>query len=199
MIRSFNRYLSISEERQLLNHVKQFADVLAQRDHAWMRLLRQTGVRVGALSQLTVWDARQALVNGNLLLRADIQKTDVDHSVFINRKARQALLDLLRLRKTMGHAEHPEAPLIMSRNHRAMSVRSFQHRMQKWRESAGLPVDASPHWFRHTLAKRIMKNSTAEDPRGVVKVVLGHAEWSSTAVYTQPDKEDIQGVMEEIA
>ena len=38
----FERYLTVVEERRLLAHVAQFADLQARRDHAWMRALRQT-------------------------------------------------------------------------------------------------------------------------------------------------------------
>lgn len=196
---TFNRYLTQAEERQLFSHVKQFASPLARRDHAWMRLARNTGLRVGTLAGLTVMDARQALAGGYLAIRSDIAKRKQAHTVHLNRAATRALRDLLKIRREMGRAESDDDALIVSRNHRGLSIRSFQARMRKWSESAGLPVAATPHWFRHTLAMRLMRNSTAADPRGVVQGVLGHRDINSTSVYTRPSREDLDLALDEVA
>lgn len=198
-MQSFNRYLTSTEERQLFSHMKQFASPLARRDHAWMRLARNTGLRVGTLAGLTVMDARQALAGGYLQIRGAIAKRKQAHTVHLNKAAAQALRDLLKIRRDMGHAEGEDAILIVSRNHRGLSVRSFQSRMAKWVQSAGLEVAATPHWFRHTLAMRLMRNSTAQDPRGVVQGVLGHKDINSTAVYTKPSREDLSLALDEVA
>ncbi len=195
---TFERYLTEAEERKLFAAVKSRSGILAERDHAWMRLLRATAMRVGALSKLTCGHAREALRSGYLELEPAIQKRKVGHRILVTKKCRKALQDLLRIRRELGHPETPDAPLIMSRNHKGMSVRSFQARMQMWREAAGLDVAASPHWWRHTVAKRLMKQSTAADPRGVVQGVLGHKNPNSTAVYTRPDRDDIDDAMQEV-
>ena len=198
MHNTFNRYLTQAEERTLFKHVRQFACVLARRDHAWMRLARNTGLRVGTMAGLTVLDARQALATGYLAIRSDIAKRKQAHTVHLNKAAARALRDLLSIRREMRHAESDDAPLIVSRNHRGLSVRSFQARMSKWVRGAGLPVAATPHWFRHTLAMRLMRNSTAQDPRGVVQGVLGHRRIDSTAVYTRPSREDLAFALDEV-
>jgi site-specific recombinase XerD len=193
----FERYLTEAEERQLMSYVGGLASLLARRDHAWMRLLRQTGIRVGSLAGLTVFDARQALKSHQIACEPDHAKGGRGYYAHANRRALQALRDLLSIRRELGHAEIPEAPLIMSRNHRGMSVRSFQARMRQWTRAAGLEVEASPHWFRHTLAKRLVARSTARDPLGIVQHALGQSARSSTAIYTFPDREDLELAMEE--
>jgi len=196
MANVFTRYLTAAEERQLFKAVGQYADPLARRDHAWMRALRYTGVRVRAFSRLTVLDANQALRTGYLQLSAEIQKGSRAHTVYLTRKARVAFRDLLRVRRDMGHAPVDDAPLVMSRNHRPLSVRSYQVRMQHWCQLAGLDVQASPHWWRHTLAKRLIARSEARDPLGIVQGALGHRSRNSTAVYVLPDREDVELAME---
>ncbi len=191
----FDRYLTIAEERQLLATVAGRAGVYAARDHAWMRLLRHTGIRVGSAARLTCADVREALRSGYLYVRPI--KRSPGGRIYLNRRARQSLTDLLRVRREMGHGEQPEAPLIMSREHAGMSVRSFQHRMRYWVREAGLQVDASPHWWRHTLAKRLMRQSTAADPRGIAQRALLHAHITTSAIYTGPDREDYEMAMEE--
>lgn len=193
----FDRYLTVAEERQLLSTISQFACVFARRDHAWMRLLRHTGIRVGSLARLTCFDARQALKEGYLHLRP-IKRSPAG-KIYLNKRAREALRDLLRLRREMGHAENPDAPLVMSREHAGMSVRSFQHRMRHWVKAAGLNIEASPHWWRHTLGKRLMAQSTADDPRGIAQRALLHASIATSAIYTSPDRETYEASMEEAA
>lgn len=196
---AFARYLTVAEERRLFACVRQFADVLARRDAAWMQAMRHTGVRVQAFSRLTVFDAREALRSGYLVLRPEIQKRRHGHREYLNKPARAAFRALLAVRREMGHADHPDAPLVMSRNHRAMSVRSYQARLANWAALAGLEVRVSPHWFRHTVAKRIMAQSTARDPLAVVQAVLGHVSRRSSEVYTRPDRETVALALEEMA
>lgn len=191
----FERYLTPADEKRLLAEVALYASVLARRDLEWMVLLGKTGIRVSSLSLLSVGDARAALSSNYLVLSDEISKGGRGYKVFLVKRAQLALRRLLRIRKEMGAGGDFEAPLIMSRNHQGMSVRSFQSRMQRWVKMAGLDVKASPHWWRHTVAKRLMKNSAADDPRGVVMGVLGHASVVSTSIYTMPDREDIEAEM----
>ena len=195
----FERYFKLDEERQLFRCIAQYQDIHARRDLAWMRLARHTGVRVCVLVGLTVLDAQQALRDGALHIRGAINKRNKEYSVPVNKVARAALKELLALRREMGHGNAEDTPLIMSRNHKGMSERSFQARMAYWCGVAKLPLDASPHWLRHTLAKRIMQQSTAQDPRAIVQQVLAHDDIETTMIYTLPDREDIARTMDEVA
>jgi site-specific recombinase XerD len=193
----FDRYLTPEEERRLLRTVGRVKDLYAERDHGWIRLMLNTGIRVGAASRLTVGDAREALASKRLPLRAEIQKGKRRHSVALNREAEKALRDLLKIRKAMGHHnEDLGAPLVMGRKHKALSPRSYQERLTLWAEAAGLPRALSPHWLRHTVAKRILATTTHHNPLGVVQKALGHQSISSTGVYTAPDKEAVREAME---
>jgi len=195
MSKTFTRYLTESEEKRLWETMKLQGHILARRDYAWMRLLRQTGIRIGSLAAITVGDAREAIRERRLDLRE--AKRGKTYSVPVNRAARRALRDLLEIRMQQGHVLYPDAPLIMSRQEgRGLSVRTFQQRMQKWVIAAHLPMRATPHWFRHTLAKRILARSTAANPLGIVQGALGHSSIASTGVYTRPDREEIAEAME---
>lgn len=192
-----DRFLTQEEEKRLFKTVNQHNSIEAQRDYGWMLLLRSTGIRVGALSGLTVADARQALTDRHLTVRAEINKGKASYKIYLGKASENALRILLKTRRQMGHPEQYDAPLILSREHNAMSIRAFQQRCHKWAELAGVP-NVSPHWFRHTMAMRIMQNSTAQDPRGVVMASLGHKNINSTAQYTQPDKATLQRIMQEV-
>lgn len=197
----FRRYLTVDEERALFRAVNAVNDDLARRDSAWMRLARHTGIRVGALAKLNVHEAKQALQWKEIRLPAEIMKRRKAHAVHLNKEAARALSDLLSVRARMAKDKNsnPNAPLVVTRRGARISVRSLQARFSEWCAAAGLPVDASPHWLRHTLAKRIMARSTAADPAGIVRRVLGHASAASTAIYTQPDRDDIAAALDEAA
>lgn len=171
----------------------------ARRDAAWMVLMRQTGVRVRACSLLTVADAHDSLRRGRLVLRAQIQKRQRGHEVHLTKRASAAIRELLAVRRALGLPQLPDAPLVVGRGGRALSVRSFQARMQGWRLAAGLTVGASPHWFRHTLGQRLIARSTARNPLAIVQAALGHADIRSSAVYTRPTREDVAISLEEAA
>lgn len=187
----FERYLTEAEEKQLFRHIAQFASVLARRDHAWMRLLRYTGMRVQSLSLFTVGDATAALTSNTLTVRPETAKGGFGYSAHLGSKAKAALQDLLRIRREMGFPAAPGEPLVMTQRGRGLSVRSYQARMREWVEDAGLQVGASPHWLRHTLAKRVMARSVAADRIGIVQVALGQRTRTSASVYTLPDRDEV--------
>jgi site-specific recombinase XerC len=192
----FERFLTEAEERQLLRTIKRVDDALARRDLAWMTLLRQTGIRVGALSKLTCGDARDALRRGELELSDEISKGHRGYAVHLNKAAQGALRTLLRERREQGFPERADDPLVMSRKGNGLAVRSFQSRMQAWVREARLPVSASPHWLRHTLARRVMDRSESSDPRSRVQLILGHRYRDTTAIYTLPTREEIANELE---
>lgn len=204
MRKVFERYLREDEERRLFATLRTLAGTanneqrMAMRDYAWMRLMRFTGIRVETMAGLNVADAKASLASHYLTLRPEITKGARGGKVYCTRKARLALRTLLTVRRAQGQPDNAEAPLVLSTKQQRMSIRSYQARMQHWVDAAGLEVRATPHWLRHTLAKRLMKNSTAEDPRGIVMATLNHRDFNSTAIYTLPDREDIEQALEEV-
>ncbi len=207
---TFDRYLTEPEEKQLLKAVRERAGDQTQqarivaRDYAWMRLMRYTGIRVGALCGLTLGDAREAERTGYLTLRPAIQKRGQAGKVFLTKEATKALVDLRASRLSVNPCagllddDHLLVGRPAGRAGDSVTPRNLQLRLAHWCTLAGLQAHVTPHWFRHTLAKRLMKNSTAGDPRGVVKSVLGHRSIQSTSVYTEPDKEDIEDALREV-
>lgn len=193
------RYLTEGEQSQLLSAPKKLLDVLAQRDYAWMSLLNLTGFRVKEFSLLTVGAAQEALKLGYLYIPREHRKGKrSDHSKLVTQPVREMLLKLLQLREQMGYINQPDAPLVMSRNMKAMSVRSYQARVAYWAVQAGLPKGISPHWFRHTRAMNIMSRTTSNDPRGIVQAELGHSSIGSTSIYTAVTREALAKSLNEV-
>lgn len=205
----FVRYLTEAEQKALLNRVKDRADILSRRDHAWLRALLCSGLRIGEFSRLTVGDALASLRTGYLFIPKEHRKLfggegkrrdqARDHTVLLTAPLRAAVEDLLKIRFEMAgeSSTKEEAPLVLSRKGCGMSVRCYQQRCSLWGMAAGTPA-FSPHTLRHTRAKNIMRRSSSPDPRGICMVALGHSDISSTAVYTMPDREEMQRALEEV-
>lgn len=193
---TFERYVTRREEKLLLAHIARHAGLYAKRDHAWIRLARHTGFRLGTLRNFTVGEARRTLATRRIRAAAEHAKGHRGYDVPLNTAAEQALRDALKVRHAMRLPDDDDAPLFCSRLGHGMAERTYQQRMQMWRLSAGLTCAASPHWLRHTLAKRVMATTEHRDPQGVVQALLGHVRRESTAVYTLPDREDLERAME---
>ncbi len=192
----FKEYLTESEERQLLRAVNKVDDIYAKRDHAWIRALRFSGCRIDAFSKLNVRHAQQVVRTNYLVLEPAIMKRKQGHEVFISRAGCAAFRGLLRILRQMRASMDPEAPLVLSRNNQRMSVRSYQDRLSLWDRESGLNLGLSPHWLRHTFAKRLMYYSEARDPLLTVQAALGHTNPRSTLQYIWPDKEDMERDLE---
>ncbi len=193
------RYLTEEEQRRLLKTVGSLKDIQAQRDDAWIRCLIHTGMRIGEFSRVTVGDALDALRTDYLFIPREHRKGKwADHSVRVTQPVREALTDLLAVRRALGYADRSDAPLVISRKGEAMTVRGYQQRFKGWALAAGLPEDASPHWLRHTRAMNIMAHTTSHDPRGIVQAALGHRSIASTGIYTGVSREELERSLDEV-
>lgn len=203
---TFKRYLTEDEQRRLWKTVRlQSGNVVARRDLAWMQLMCETGMRLGEFAQVTVGDAMAALRTGYLFVPKERRKGSggtrkrmpEDLEILMTEERRRLVRELLAVRALMtGEDGGREGdPLVIGRGGDGMTLRSYEKRAAHWGVLSGMPDGFSPHWLRHTLAKNVMRHSTAKDPRGVVKVLLGHRSVASTGVYTEVDKEDVEAAV----
>ena len=199
-MRTMRKYLTEEEQKLLLSTVKQYRDVLARRDYACMRLLKDTGFRIGEFTLMTVNSALMALKVGYIHIPREHRKGKKSHhDKYVTEPVREALIDLLDIRREMGYTETDgDVPLVMSRKHGGMTVRAYQQRVAHWAKEAGIPGNVSPHWFRHTRAMNIMRKSHSKDPRSIVQAELGHSSIQSSGIYTGISKEDLIKALEEI-
>ncbi len=206
------RYLTDEEQRRVLAVLKNQPGLLAQRDHAWIRLLIETGMRVNELATLTRNQAVQALATGWLVVTKEQRKGKrMGHEYLVTEPVRQCLEKLIALQAELRPALHlpPEMapPLLWGRcgvvggkvlcEH--MSVRSFQARMKHWAYLAGLPEGVSPHWLRHTRGVNIIRRSRGNNPLKVAQLALGHASIASTGIYTQMSREEFEQELQLVA
>ncbi len=150
---------------------------LVDRDRAILELLYSSGLRLAELTDLDIVDVdlRDATVRVT-------GKGNKDRIVPVGRMARQALKAWLKSRGTLADAD--ESALFVSQRGGRLSARSVQTRVKHWARRQGIDTNVYPHLFRHSFATHLLESS--HDLRGVQEL-LGHANISTTQVYTHLD------------
>lgn len=146
----------------------------AVQDRAMLELFYSSGLRVAELTGLT-WsdiDLAQALVR----VLGKGSKTRV---VPVGSKALAALA-ALRAQALPDDA----APVFVGRNRRAISPGTVRKRLKGWAKAQGVWKRVYPHLLRHSFASHLLESSG--DLRAVQEL-LGHADISTTQIYTHLD------------
>lgn len=159
-------------------------DTLAVRDRAMMELLYSSGLRLSELVGLDLDDVdrhqQQVRVMG---------KGSKERYVPVGRFALKAVQDWLRQRGAL--AVHGEAALFVSQRGTRLHARSVQARLSHWRLQQGLDQHVHPHKLRHSFASHMLESSG--DLRAVQEM-LGHADISTTQIYTHLDFQHLANV-----
>lgn len=150
---------------------------IVDRDRAILELLYSSGLRLSELTDLDCPDLdmheKTVHVTG---------KGNKDRIVPVGSHALKALARWLRSRADMAGAG--ETALFVSNRGTRLSGRSVQARVAHWAKRQGIDTDVYPHLFRHSFATHLLESS--HDLRGVQEL-LGHANISTTQVYTHLD------------
>jgi integrase/recombinase XerC len=152
-------------------------DTLSMRDKAIMELFYSSGLRLGELVGLD----REALDLEDRTVRV-AGKGSKTRILPIGRFAVAALRHWLDERSLLP--KHDEAAVFVGRSGRRLTPRAVQLRVTAWARRRGLGVHVHPHMFRHSFASHLLESST--DLRGVQEL-LGHADISTTQIYTHLD------------
>ena len=158
--------------------------ILAIRDRAIMELFYSSGLRLSELVNLDL----DSLDLQDKSLRA-IGKGDKTRILPIGTKAVEALNNWLKNRNSLAKVE--EKGLFVSQRGTRISTRSVQQRINYWRKKQGLEQHVHPHKLRHSFASHILESSG--DLRAVQEL-LGHADISTTQIYTHLDFQHLANV-----
>ena len=162
-------------------------DPVSRRDRAMLELLYSSGLRLAELVDLNPHDVdlddRVVRVTG---------KGRKDRLVPVGRKAKDAIESWLQVRGELANVA--ERALFVGVRGRRISPRSIQQRVRHWAKWAGIPQRVYPHLFRHSFATHLLESSG--DLRGVQEL-LGHADISTTQVYTHLDFQHLAQIYDE--
>jgi integrase/recombinase XerC len=157
---------------------------LAARDQCIVELLYGCGLRVGELVGLDVRASGEAAgwIDAAEAEAQVLGKGRKRRSVPVGGPALQALAQWLALRGTLADAGEPA--LFVSRRGTRLTDSQVRSRLKRRALQAGLPTHVHPHMLRHSFASHLLQSSG--DLRAVQEL-LGHANISTTQVYTKLD------------
>lgn len=153
-------------------------DVLGLRDRAILETLYSTGVRRAAICNLTIHDVD--FDRGVALIRA--AKGNKDRMVAIGDRALAWVLKYLDRARPELVVPPDDRVLFLSNRGRALSPDTVSDVVGHYVTAAGIGKPGACHLFRHTAATLMHDNGA--DIRDI-QSQLGHAELSTTAIYTR--------------
>jgi len=162
-------------------------DALAVRDHAICELFYSSGLRLAELVGLDVGGLD--LTDATVTVTGKGSKTRI---VPVGSHALAAVRTWLGQRA--GIARAGVNALFVSKRGTRITPRAVQYRLKKWALMQGVTADVHPHTLRHSFASHVLQSSG--DLRAVQEM-LGHANISTTQVYTHLDFQHLAKVYDQ--
>lgn len=160
-------------------------DAKGCRDKAMLELLYATGIRVSELIGLNLDNIN---LSAGFIRCANRGKERIIPLYQAAVRALQNYLD--RVRPQM--VEHPdEKALFVNMSGERMSRQGFWKIIKHYQEKAGIQKDITPHTLRHSFAAHLLENGADLHS---IQEMLGHADISSTQIYTQVVSQKLKDV-----
>ena len=152
---------------------------IARRDRAIAELFYSSGLRLAELVAVNINDIDQ---HSKLLTVTG--KGNKTRTVPVGAIALQAIESWLQVRPHTAANEDSARALFTSNQGQRISVRNIQARLKLQGRKSGMHQDVHPHMLRHSFASHMLESSG--DLRAVQEL-LGHANISTTQIYTHLD------------
>ena len=157
------------------------------RDRAMMELIYSSGLRVSEVAGVDLRDLD--LADAAITVLGKGQKT---RRLPLGRLAVKAIRDWLPVRNTLARSD--ETALFVGQRGRRLSTRAIEQRLQQRGAEQGTQGRVYPHRLRHSFASHLLESSG--DLRAVQEL-LGHANISTTQIYTHLDFQHLMDVYEQ--
>ncbi len=157
------------------------------RDLAIMELFYSSGLRLSELVNVCLPDLD--LHEGLIRVTGKGNKTRI---VPVGKQAQQQIKAWLNVRSTWANENEPA--LFIGQQGRKLGGRAIQKRLSDWGKRLGLNSSLHPHKFRHSVASHLLESSG--DLRAIQEF-LGHANLSTTQIYTQLDFQHLASVYDQ--
>ncbi len=156
------------------------------RDAAMLELMYATGIRVSELIGLNLnsinWHAGYLIACG---------KGEKERIVPIGREACEKVKKYLEIARPLIIKGGKSDRLFLNRFGKGLSRQGFWKIVKGYAERAGLGKKVHPHTFRHSFASHLLEGGA--DLRSV-QIMLGHADISTTQIYTHITRERLKEV-----
>jgi len=187
--RALPKPISVSQIRTLLEQPTKRSTPEAKRDAAMLQLLYASGMRVSELVSLNLNDMNT--VDGNVRC---FGKGHKERIVPIHKLAVQAIDEYVEEARPRLVRNDKEKALFLNRRGDRLTRQGFWQILKEYAKSAGLEGEVTPHTLRHSFATHML--SGGADLRAVQEL-LGHANISTTQVYTHLTTEHIRRAYEQ--
>lgn len=162
---------------------------LGKRDRACLELLYGAGLRISELLNLKITDIDH---DGELL--TVVGKGKKQRIIPIGKKALAAVEAYLLAGRDQLLHKRSSPYLVLNARGRRMSRMGFLKILRLYVIKSGVRKKVTPHIFRHSFATHLLE--AGADLR-VVQELLGHADISTTQIYTHVDREYLREVYRE--
>jgi integrase/recombinase XerC len=153
--------------------------LLEVRDHAILELFYSSGLRLAELVNLDI--DMLDFSEGTVTVTGKGNKTRI---VPLGSQAANALQIWLQQRTDIKIDDKNKNAVFVTQQGRRVTPRAVQYRVKTWAIKQGINTDMHPHLLRHSFATHVLQSS--QDLRAVQEM-LGHANISTTQVYTHLD------------
>jgi integrase/recombinase XerD len=162
----------------------------AKRDKAMLELLYATGMRVTELVSLNL---------ESISVQADgahvrcMGKGSKERTIPIHEHAAEALAIYLNEARHLLVRTRGERALFVNRRGERLTRQGFWLILKSYAQAANITAHVTPHTLRHSFATHMLKGGA---PLRNVQELLGHANITTTQVYTQLTNEHVREVYE---
>ncbi len=175
--------LDVDQMTALLEHTSSDS-FISSRDRAMMEVFYSSGLRLAELASLDIRD----IDFGDLLVYVT-GKGSKSRVVPVGKQAINAINAWLEMREQQGFFE--QKALFLSKQGKRLGVRSIQQRLKFWGKQHGVSDKVHPHRLRHAFASHMLE---ASGDLRAVQELLGHADLSTTQIYTHVDFQHLANV-----
>ncbi len=176
------------KEVELLLSTPDISKPLGQRDRAMLEVLYATGLRVSELIGLNISN-----INLDAGYVRTVGKGSKERMVPMGLKAMEALKDYLSDGRARLLKKQSSSFLFLNSRGRHMTRQGFWKIIKRYGLAAGIKKKITPHIMRHSFASHLLEYGA--DLRSV-QVMLGHADISTTQIYTHITRERLKKVHE---
>lgn len=178
--------LDVDQMSGLLDGTQQDT-MIGSRDRAMMELFYSSGLRLAELQGLDLRDVDFGAELVHVLGKGNKQRI-----VPIGTQAIKALQHWLSTRNELDFFE--QSALFITKQGKRLGVRSIQKRLSYWGKRQGISDKVHPHRLRHAFASHMLE---ASGDLRAVQELLGHADISTTQIYTHVDFQHLAKVYDD--
>ena len=188
--KSLPRAISPNEVDELLEQPARRSTPEAKRDRAMLELLYATGMRVTELVSL---DTSHLILDPRSPYVRCMGKGAKERAIPIHDQAVEAVVDYLEEGRPLLVRNRDEPALFVNRRGERLTRQCFWLILKGYAKSANLSPDITPHTLRHSFATHMLRGGM---PLRNVQEMLGHANISTTQVYTHLTSDHVREVYE---